>query len=270
MSILKEDNLEINIEDNNKNKNNIFSPTRNNKNNINTENQANKNYSYKGINSPILNIDDHQKYLSPNTKDISSPIYPISNKNNYPYYFKYINSTMGDDFHKTKKYYPSYNKYNQLNPLIDNQNINQISDSINESFNKENEYYNKIPNYNENSKDNDIMREKYKYNYNNWYEKFKKSNIYNDNNIDNDNDRENNYDESIKKIKNSTFNYIPCDKINLCNNNEEIMANNIRKNEKDYFLDSEMNKLSLMLRQINNQINSEDNFLIKNKYAELF
>ena len=257
MSLSQEDNLEINIENNNKNKNNIFSPIRNNNN---TDNQIIKDYSLKGINSPILNFDE-QKYLSPNNKDITSPIYPINNKNNYPYYFKYSNSTKGDDFYKTKKYYPSYNKYNKSNKLINNQNRNQIYNSINESFNKKDEY-NGIPIYNENNKDNYIMKEKYKYNYNNWYEKYKNSNIYND--------RENNYDESIKKNNKSTFNYIPSDEINLCNNNEKIITNNIMKNEKDYFLNNEMNKISLMLNQIRNKNRLEDCFLIKNKYAELF
>ena len=202
-------NFELKIENNNQFKDNI---------NDNTE-KINKNNNFKEENNNILN----KNYLSPKNKEISY-IYPIKNENNYPYYFKYSNSNIGDDFHKTKKFFNNYNNENKINIIKDYQNKNEIQNEMNNNY--------KIDNNNNN--------------YNSWYEKFKKSKLYNERGNEN-------------LIKNNEYKEY-----------EEIIENNFISNKNDNYLNKEIKNIMNIIKQVNSQNNSEENFFIKNKYNELF
>ena len=205
----------------------------------NIGNQTTKVKNYKELNSPILN----KEKSSYKNLDISSPIYPISQSGDYPYYFKYSNSTRGDDFHKTKKFYPTYKRYTQEIKFDENKKNNK---NINKAFNE-----------------NEILeKNNYQYN-NNWYEKFKNINFFGE---------ENKFDNNlIKDKKEIDFNFNLKDKMNnnnYNNENEIIRKNNIRDNE--YYLNNEMNKISFIFKQINLKNSSKEPCLIKNTYEELF
>ena len=161
------DNSKINNE--NDNFQNINSPLRDNEeeindndnNNDNDDDNHNNNYNIENENKDI--IDNSQDNFANTNKEVSQPVYPPKNLNDdYPYYFKYSNSTKGDVFHKTRKFFPSYNKeyqMNQLNGIFNNQNeennpnLNTIEDiNYNNSLNyktllnRENNYYNYMKN----------------------------------------------------------------------------------------------------------------------------
>lgn len=247
------------------NSNNLLSPIRND----NIENQSFINYNYKEQNTPIL--DYNKKYSSPKNIDISSPIYP-NKHSEYPYYFKYSNSTKGDDFHKTKKYYPSFNEDYQINNnnnKSNNQDIPQNLDiPINGISNKDNDYdfLNErmpiSPVIRDDVFNNDDINEKD--NFNNWYIKYKNSNFYNGRNEE--------INKNIIKINGQNdYNFIPNNKINLYNNEEEILRNDNYINEKNNLINNEIKNISLLFKKINNQNNdSKGPYLIKNKYSELF
>jgi len=247
------------------NSNNLLSPIRND----NIENQSFINYNYKEQNTPIL--DYNKKYSSPKNIDISSPIYP-NKHSEYPYYFKYSNSTKGDDFHKTKKYYPSFNEDYQINNnnnKSNNQDIPQNLDiPINGISNKDNDYdfLNErlpiSPVIRDDVFNNDDINEKD--NFNNWYTKYKNSNFYNGRNEE--------INKNIIKINGQNdYNFIPNNKINLYNNEEEILRNDNYINEKNNLINNEIKNISLLFKKINNQNNdSKEPYLIKNKYSELF
>ena len=227
MSLSDKQNLENDKSNDNNIKNTIIKPLEKNK-----ESPKIKDYNYKEINSPKL---DKEKFLNKNI-DISSPIYPISISEDYPYYFKYNDSTRGDEFHKTKKLYPSYNRDNKvIQYLNENKKINN--------------YINKPMNDKETSEKN--------CKFNNWYAKFKSSKFF---------DEENKLELNRNIIdNNSNLN----NNMNIYNNkNDSIRKNNIRDNE--YFLNNEMNKISLLFKQINSHNISKEPCLIKNKYEELF
>ena len=247
------------------NSNNLLSPIRND----NIENQSFINYNYKEQNTPIL--DYNKKYSSPKNIDISSPIYP-NKHSEYPYYFKYSNSTKGDDFHKTKKYYPSFNEDYQINNnnnKSNNQDIPQNLDiPINGISNKDNDYdfLNErvpiSPVIREDVFNNNDIHEKD--DFNNWYTKYKNSNFYNGRNEE--------INKNIIKINGQNdYNFIPNNKINLYNNEEEILRNDNYINEKNNLINNEIKNISLLFKKINNQNNdSKEPYLIKNKYSELF
>ena len=204
-------NLEISIENNN-------------------NEEINRNIKYKEDNSSILN----QNYLSPNNKDISnSTVYKIKNNenNNYPYYFKYSNSNVGDDFHKTKKYYNNYNNDNKYDFINKYENKIELENKMNSDDNYKIDY-NNYNNYN---------------NYNSWYEKFKNSKIYN------------NKRENEKIIQTNEYDEYA-----------ELKKNKIIFNRNDFWLNKELNNIMDLLKNINTNNSSEENFFIKNKYSELF
>lgn len=296
-------NSEINKE-NNQNLANILSPSKNENEDYNQI----KSYIYKGQNSPILNNEQNfSSRTNMDISSPKSP--SDNKEDYYPYYFKYNNSTRGYEFKKTHKYFPPFNVDNELNKLnnyeIDNnQNFNQYSDieaPIFESPNKDINYNNtlnlKIQNNGNINYNNDLnlkeqineynnynnlnlknlinneinendfeIKEKNNYNYNSWYEKFKNSNFYINNSKNNNFNVENHkINEEMEK------NFIVNEKINVYSNiNDEDMINkeNIKK-EKEYLINSEINKLSYLLKKINSQNNNQP-YLIKNKYAELF
>ena len=247
------------------NSNNLLSPLRNN----NIENQSFINYNYKEQNTPIL--DYNTKYSSPKNIDISSQIYP-NKHSEYPYYFKYSNSTKGDDFHKTKKYYPSFHGDNQINSnnnISNNQDILQSSNApINGISNKDNDY----DFLNEHMPITPVIREgeinhidiHEKDNFNNWYTKFKNSNFYNGRN-------EKINKNIIKTNGQNDYNFIPSNKINLYNNEEDILRKDNYINDKNNLINNEIKNISLLFKKINSQNNDfKEPYLIKNKYSELF
>ena len=166
---LRDNEEEINDNDyNNDNDNHIDNENHNNNDNHNDNENHNDNDDHNDDNNYNIEkeyadiIDNSQDNFSNTNKD-SQPIYPPKNLNDdYPYYFKYSNSTKGDVFHKTRKFFPSYNKeyqINQLNEIFNNKNkennpnLNMIEDiNNNNSLNyktpliKENNYYNYMNN----------------------------------------------------------------------------------------------------------------------------
>ena len=235
----------------NLNSNNLLSPQRNN----NTDNQTYTKSKYMEKNSSILDENKKNDSQINNNMEFSSPIYPDKHSE-YPYYFKYSNSTRGDDFHKTKKSYSLLNE-NQYNPNcltipgkdIFNKNNNNMDNQIPlTSINKE-KYIN----------DNEIDESN---KYNNWYTKFKNSSFYNGRN------EKINKNVLQKSEENEYNNFIPYNEINSSYNREEIMRKDIYTDNKNIALNNEINNLSFLLKKINNDSNST--YLIKNKYSELF
>ena len=225
-----EDNNDNNNDDNNDN---------NNDNNDN--NNYNNNYNIEKENGHIP--DNVQDNFSNTNKEASQPAFPPKNINDdYPYYFKYSNSNKGDAFHKTRKFFPSYNKeyqINQLNQLneifhykkvenipnahmIENINYNNSS-KYKTPLNRENDYYN----YMDNKTPNDL-----EYNY---LKKLENKEISNKENI-----YYNNNNNSVKmpniinpvKIENGCFHKknINVNKKIVLNNKIDISKENSYKN----------------------------------------
>ena len=253
MSISLKESQEINTEDNAHFQSNM---TNSLKDNI-IDNNSIKNYKSRQFNSPIQNND--QKYLSYKNlnKEFSSSIYQNKNADeNYPYYFKYNNSTKGDDFHKTRKIYSTVNKDSQTNNCIEGQKIEK------DYINRDNLYNYEISQTSEHNKfNNDLIgdnKSNYNsnYNYNEWYEKFNKF-------CDKNNKKDLNIIQN-ENVKNHFY--------NNDNDKENIKQNNIIKNDKEYLFINEINKINLLFNQINNDNNNNSNgpYFIKNKYSQLF
>lgn len=276
MSSSPVENSEINNE--NDNFQNINSPLR--------ENEEDNNFNIEKENGEIQdNVQDN----FPNTnKEISQPVFPPKSLNDdYPYYFKYSNSTKGDVFHKSRKFFPSYNKeyqINQLNNIINKKNddgnipnIYMIEDTnynnnlnYKTPINRENNYH-----YYMNYKTPNDLEYNYLKNLDNKELANKENIYYNKNNLNDANiinpikiengcfnkdlnnntiiNRENNYKNiniEVKENKNLNYNYL-CDNFTLSN------TLNNRKNKSNY---EEINNNFITADKINIDTNSEDRF----------
>ena len=258
-----------------------------NDNNDNDNDNNNDNYNIEKENGDI--VEDVQDNFSNTNKEVPQPVYSPKNLNDdYPYYFKYSNSTKGDVFHKTRKFFPSYNKeyqINQLNEIFNNKNEEKIpnvhmNEDINYNYNntlnyktpiiRENNYYN----YMDNKAPNDLEFN-YLKNVENKEITNKENIYYNNNNFENTNtnlinpikiengcfdknikknlkiNRENNYNNlniEVKEKKNLNYNYL-CDKFNFSD------TLNNRKNKSNY---EEINNNFITADKVNIDINSED------------
>lgn len=258
-----------------------------NDNNDNDNDNNNDNYNIEKENGDI--VEDVQDNFSNTNKEVPQPVYSPKNLNDdYPYYFKYSNSTKGDVFHKTRKFFPSYNKeyqINQLNEIFNNKNEEKIpnvhmNEDIKYNYNntlnyktpiiRENNYYN----YMDNKAPNDLEFN-YLKNVENKEITNKENIYYNNNNFDNTNtnlinpikiengcfdknikknlkiNRENNYNNlniEVKEKKNLNYNYL-CDKFNFSD------TLNNRKNKSNY---EEINNNFITADKVNIDINSED------------
>lgn len=258
-----------------------------NDNNDNDNDNNNDNYNIEKENGDI--VEDVQDNFSNTNKEVPQPVYSPKNLNDdYPYYFKYSNSTKGDVFHKTRKFFPSYNKeyqINQLNEIFNNKNEEKIpnvhmNEDINYNYNntlnyktpiiRENNYYN----YMDNKAPNDLEFN-YLKNVENKEITNKENIYYNNNNFENTNtnlinpikiengcfdknikknlkiNRENNYNNlniEVKEKKNLNYNYL-CDKFNFSD------TLNNRKNKSNY---EEINNNFITADKANIDINSED------------
>jgi len=252
------------------------------------DNNDNNNYNIEKENGDI--VEDAQDNFSNTNKEVSQPIYSPKNLNDdYPYYFKYSNSTKGDVFHKTRKFFPSYNKeyqINQLNEIFNNKNEEKIpnvhmNEDINYNYNntlnyktpiiRENNYYNymdnKAPNglefnYLKNDENKEITNKENIYYNNNIENTNTNTNIINPIKIENDCfdkninknltiNRENNYNNlNIEVKEKKNLNYnYLCDKFNFSD------TLNNRKNKSNY---EEINNNFITADKVNIDINSED------------
>ena len=251
------------------------------------DNNDNNNYNIEKENGDI--VEDAQDNFSNTNKEVPQPVYSPKNLNDdYPYYFKYSNSTKGDVFHKTRKFFPSYNKeyqINQLNEIFNNKNEEKIpnvhmNEDINYNYNntlnyktpiiRENNYYNymdnKAPNglefnYLKNDENKEITNKENIYYNNNNFENTN-TNLINPIKIENGCfdknikknlkiNRENNYNNlniEVKEKKNLNYNYL-CDKFNFSD------TLNNRKNKSNY---EEINNNFITADKVNIDINSED------------
>jgi len=236
-----------------------------------SQNNQSKSYMYNYSISPKVDK-EQQRQISYQYQENSSPTFFSNNPKQYPYHFKYSNSTKGENFQNHFKYSSirdNLQMNSNENPLeLSNNELNEddIYSYRKKIKDEKNNNSNRVEVESKNERENKMIR---KNEFNNWYDECKNSKFYVG---DENNDINKNTNSPIKKSENSfreKYEAYGKEK-EILSNHEEIVDKEENQEDKMEILNNEIYKIRSSLKDINNKFYPDKPCFIKNKYADLF